>query len=174
VASHSSKIEARLETSGIARKTSPMARTRSEDWARSSSGLLLVLLPFVIFVHHHDYALQRPEVWIAFAPFALAAGAIAFVLRAVPEAVSVAMFSSFVVLFVDIEADWIDTGWRAAVLLVAIALPLWPFRQQLGRIFVFVAVIMIVATLPMSSGSGWIWEAKPSVLWSAGTKGCPS
>ncbi len=128
----------------------------SERWSSLVACSLVLLAPFVIFVRHHDYALWRPEVLLAGAMIGLVGLAFGLMLAFLPAVVRVAIASAFVVLFVDLQMNWIDSGVRGLCVLLPGLAVLWPLRAHLGRILAFACTVMILATLPMDPGDGWI------------------
>ncbi len=119
---------------------------------------LVLLVPFIIFVKHHDYSLLSAETWLAGG----VVGAIGLVLGALlavlPSAPRVLIAASSLVLSVDLQMDWIESEGQAALLLVGSAVPLWFVRARLGRGFSFVAAVMIATTIPLAPGDGFLRE----------------
>ncbi|MCP4036128.1 MAG: hypothetical protein GY733_04265 [bacterium] len=130
----------------------------SERWSSLIACSLSWLLPFVIFLRHHDYALLRTDVALAAGAIALAGLAFGVLLtfgsgwvRAVTAAIAIT-------LFLDLQTDWIREAWLAAGAFALSLLACWWLRAGLGRGLAFLAGVMIVATLPMPPGDGWIRE----------------
>ncbi|MCP5045351.1 MAG: hypothetical protein GY944_30345, partial [bacterium] len=130
----------------------------SERWSSLIACSLSWLLPFVIFLRHHDYALLRTDVALAAGAIALAGLAFGVLLtfgsgwvRAVTAAIAIT-------LFLDLQTDWIREAWLAAGTFALSLLACWWLRAGLGRGLAFLAGVMIVATLPMPPGDGWIRE----------------
>lgn len=132
---------------------------RAERWSSLVACSLVLLTPFVIFVRHHDYGLLQAEVLVAAAIIGALGLVFGVLLATLPAAARVAIAAGSVVLFVDLQLNWIDSGSRALLLLIGIAIPLWFARDGLGRILTFVSAIMILATLPIAPGDGFLHEA---------------
>lgn len=126
----------------------------SERWSSLVACSLILLTPFVIFLRHHDYALLRPEVLLAGSMLGLVGIGFGLLLLLLPAVARVTIVSGFVVLFVDLQMDWIDSGFAAVSVFVPGLLVLWPVRSHLGRIFAFLCAVMILTTFPMPPGEG--------------------
>jgi hypothetical protein len=119
---------------------------------------LVLLVPFIIFVKHHDYSLLSAETWLAGGVVGAIGLVLGILLAVLPAAPRVLIAASSFVLFVDLQMDWIESEGQAALLLVGSAVPLWFVRARLGRGFSFVAAVMIATTIPLAPGDGFLRE----------------
>ena len=129
-----------------------------ERWSSLFACSLVWLVPFVIFLRHHDYALWRADVALAAVAIAGVGLLFGLLLSLGPPWVRVAVAAFTISVFLDLQTSWIREAWRAGVVCGLAGLVLWPARALLGRGLAFLAVVMILTTLPLSPGDGWIHQ----------------
>lgn len=130
----------------------------SERWSSLFACSLTWLVPFVIFLRHHDYPLLRADVGLA-ASAVVIAGLVFGALLAFGPAPVRALTGAFAIfVFLDLQTDWLRSTWAATGFLLLASPAAYALRAGIGRGMAFLSSVMIVATLPMPPGAGWIRE----------------
>ena len=126
----------------------------AERWSSLFSCTFVLLTPLVIFLRHHDYGLLRPESLLASGLVALIGLALGVLATTLPSLARLFVIAGALVMFVDLQLDWIDSAGGALVVLFVATAGLWMIRDRAGRVTSFMFAIMLVSTLPLAPGDG--------------------
>lgn len=112
------------------------------------AAFLVLLLPLLIFLKHHDYPLARSEITLLLL-VVLLAGLLCGVAMSLGGVWGRWLVSVFLaVLVVDIQTHWITTwGLRLLLAVLFFGVLFWFLRRRLSQVVVLVAGVMILGTL---------------------------
>jgi hypothetical protein len=124
----------------------------------SITPFLILLTPFAVFVHHHEYGFTRPEIVIALLVCAGAALLLGAAARR-SRRLEIAIIAALLTWFADIQLQ--DPAEKHLVLLfVVLCVALWPLREHAARIVsLMMATVLGTSLLPLgrvaASPSSW-------------------
>ena len=130
-----------------------------EDWwkralAQSVAMALLLLTPFVIFVHHHRYSFSHPEVILCL--FVLAGmGVLLGLVGAWSSTFSILALAGLLTLFVDIQFASPNEKFGFLLTGLLLLVGVWLLRRHAARVIAIVMGTVLISTvlLPAASAS---------------------
>jgi len=124
---------------------------------------LVLVTPFVIFVHYNDYAFSKPEIILCLAAFfgvgLVLSGLVLGVAHLTQRGgwlVASLVSATLLTFFADVQSDWFSAwNWRIGAFFTAATLVSWLLRRHLAAIGTVAFLTILVSTLVMPSGGGW-------------------
>jgi hypothetical protein len=118
--------------------------------------MLLILTPFISFVNHDGYSYTTPEILICLAGLAAVALLVGFAGMVGGWPARVVLTAGLLVLFVDIQFDWLDRPnpapeFRVIGAFVLALILSFAMRRPLSRIVTAVFGIMLASTVVLAS-----------------------
>jgi hypothetical protein len=130
----------------------------------------LIFTPFISFVTYHRYSYTAPEIWISLAGLAAIALLCGLAGIAGGWPVRVILTAVLLVLWVDLQFDWLDKPnptpkFRVMGVFLVVLIVSFAMRSHLSRIVAAMFATMLVFTVVLGSvGGGASMDARPAAI----------